>query len=208
MDLIRIFVNNQNHGGVLMWIIFAVGIIALYTGIDKAFFLVRFERFRKRFRKNADLMLQGNPASEEIGFDEFDTLLSQLKTYVGRDGTGHKNIFREFLISAMPLLERHFASMNALVSVAPLLGLLGTVIGMVQTFKVIMDFGVGNPALTAEGISVALLTTEAGLIVAFPVMLFCNYLANKKTTIVNKLLKDFETVSLGLSKTGTRNSDV
>lgn len=204
MDLIRIFVDNQNQGGVLMWIIFVVGIVALYTGIDKAFFLVRFERSRKKFRKNADLLIQGNSRVDIIGFDEFDTLISQLKTYTGRSGSSHNNLFREFLISTMPLLERHFASMNALVSVAPLLGLLGTVIGMVQTFKVIMDFGVGNPALTAEGISVALLTTEAGLIVAFPVMLFCNYLSNKKTAIVNKLLKDFETVSSGLSKTGSK----
>ncbi|HEX2959446.1 MAG TPA: MotA/TolQ/ExbB proton channel family protein [Chitinispirillaceae bacterium] len=208
MDLVRIFVDNQNHGGILMWIIFAVGIIALYTGIDKAFFLVRFEQLRKKFRKNADLLLLGNSPVEKIGFDEFDTLLSQLKVDSGRNATVHKNLFREFLISTMPLLERHFSSMNALVSVAPLLGLLGTVIGMVQTFKVIMDFGVGNPALTAEGISVALLTTEAGLIVAFPVMLFCNYLSNKKTAIVNKLLKDFESVSSGLSKKGARNSNV
>ncbi len=208
MDLIRVFVDNQNHGGVLMWIIFAVGIIALYTGVDKLFFLLRFERFSKRFRKNAELLIQGNTSAEIIGFEEFDRLLSQLKADTGKNANGHKNLFREFLISTMPHLERHFTSMNALVSVAPLLGLLGTVMGMVQTFKVIMDFGIGNPALTAEGISVALLTTEAGLIVAFPVMLFCNYLSNKKTAIVNKLLKDFETVSSGFSKTEAGNSNV
>jgi biopolymer transport protein ExbB len=84
--------------------------------------------------------------------------------------------------------------MAAFITVAPLLGLLGTVVGMIQTFDVITTFGVGNPALTAEGISVALLTTEAGLIVAFPGLLLHNFINNRKTRFQKQLFSDGESI--------------
>ena len=68
-------------------------------------------------------------------------------------------------------------------SIAPLLGLLGTVSGMVHTFKTIQQFGFGNPVLLADGISEALLTTQAGLLVAFPLMLVYNYLESRVDSI-------------------------
>lgn len=60
-----------------------------------------------------------------------------------------------------------------------MLGLLGTVSGMVHTFETIQLFGFGNPVLLADGISEALLTTQAGLLVAFPLMLAYNYLEGR-----------------------------
>jgi hypothetical protein len=63
--------------------------------------------------------------------------------------------------------------------VAPLLGLLGTVTGMVQTFKVITIYGNQNPVLMADGISEALITTQSGLIIAFPLLLLNHKLAEK-----------------------------
>ncbi|MDR0516175.1 MAG: MotA/TolQ/ExbB proton channel family protein [Fibromonadaceae bacterium] len=68
---------------------------------------------------------------------------------------------------------------GVMAKVAPLLGLLGTVTGMVQTFKIITIYGNQNPALMADGISEALITTQSGLIVAFPIMLLNNRLAEK-----------------------------
>jgi hypothetical protein len=63
--------------------------------------------------------------------------------------------------------------------VAPLLGLLGTVTGMVQTFRVITIYGNQNPVLMADGISEALITTQSGLIIAFPLLLLNHKLAEK-----------------------------
>jgi biopolymer transport protein ExbB len=60
---------------------------------------------------------------------------------------------------------------------------LGTVSGMVHTFKTIQQFGFGNPVLLADGISEALLTTQAGLLVAFPLMLVYNYLESRVDSI-------------------------
>ncbi|HPF69229.1 MAG TPA: MotA/TolQ/ExbB proton channel family protein [Candidatus Krumholzibacteria bacterium] len=65
-------------------------------------------------------------------------------------------------------LRRRLAAISVLAAVAPLLGLLGTVLGMIQTFEVIALFGTGNAKAMAGGISVALITTQSGLIVAIP----------------------------------------
>ena len=69
------------------------------------------------------------------------------------------------------------------VSLSKFLGLLGTVSGMVHTFETIKQFGFGNPVLLADGISEALLTTQAGLLVAFPLMLVYNYLESRVDSI-------------------------
>ncbi|MDO5575500.1 MAG: MotA/TolQ/ExbB proton channel family protein, partial [Fibrobacter sp.] len=66
-------------------------------------------------------------------------------------------------------------------------GLLGTVTGMINLFEVITKFGTGDPKILAGGISEALITTEAGLIIAVPVLLFHNYLRNRKKKIVVEL---------------------
>jgi hypothetical protein len=67
--------------------------------------------------------------------------------------------------------REHCKNIAALAAMAPLLGLLGTVMGMVHTFETIARFGFGNPVLLADGISEALLTTQAGLLTAFPLIL-------------------------------------
>jgi biopolymer transport protein ExbB len=65
--------------------------------------------------------------------------------------------------------------LGTIASVAPLLGLLGTVFGMIQTFNAITQYGVGDPAHLGGGISVALITTAAGLTVAIPSLIFHRY---------------------------------
>jgi biopolymer transport protein ExbB len=76
-------------------------------------------------------------------------------------------------------MERYLNTLGTIASVAPLLGLLGTVIGMIDVFTVIMDAGVGNPGVLAGGISKALITTAAGLSVAIPTLMFHRYLSSR-----------------------------
>lgn len=73
-------------------------------------------------------------------------------------------------------LSKSLKTISTCAALAPMMGLLGTVSGMVHTFETIQLFGFGNPVLLADGISEALLTTQAGLLVAFPLMLAYNYL--------------------------------
>ena len=73
-------------------------------------------------------------------------------------------------------LSRHLGVIGVLAAIAPLLGLLGTVLGMIETFDVISAFGTGNARALAGGISVALITTQTGLLVAIPGLLMSNRL--------------------------------
>ena len=72
-------------------------------------------------------------------------------------------------------LERFLNPLGTIASIAPLLGLLGTVVGMIKVFAAIMIHGVGDPGILAGGISEALLTTAAGLTVAIPSLIFHRY---------------------------------
>ena len=83
--------------------------------------------------------------------------------------------------------------MSVWISIAPLLGL-GTVIGMVKTFRSLWFWNRQSKS-DCEGISVALLTTQAGLIAAFPSIIFHNYLRGKKNDLVSKILKDCEQIT-------------
>lgn len=76
------------------------------------------------------------------------------------------------------IYQRYLKTIGRFAGTAPLLGLLGTVSGMTRTFESITNHGFGNPALLADGISESLLTTQAGLIVAFPIVLAHNFIKN------------------------------
>lgn len=81
-------------------------------------------------------------------------------------------------------MERYLGALGTIAAVTPLLGLLGTVIGMIKVFTVITVQGVGNPEVLAEGISQALITTAAGLSVAIPTLLFHRHLQRRVDDLV------------------------
>jgi len=81
-------------------------------------------------------------------------------------------------------LERYLNTLGTIASVAPLLGLLGTVLGMIKVFTAIVSAGVGNPGILAGGISEALITTAAGLIVAIPSLMFHRFFTGKVNELV------------------------
>lgn len=91
-------------------------------------------------------------------------------------------------------LERYLNTLGMITSVTPLLGLLGTVIGMIEVFAAIVSAGVGNPAVLAGGISKALITTAAGLSVAIPALVFHRYLSGK----VDQLVLEMENQAIKL----------
>jgi biopolymer transport protein ExbB len=87
----------------------------------------------------------------------------------------------------MGKLERGMIWISLFISLAPMLGFMGTVIGMIEAFDAIAEAGDVSPALVASGIKVALLTTVGGLIVAVILQLFYNYLVSKVDSIVNSM---------------------
>lgn len=84
-------------------------------------------------------------------------------------------------------LERFLNTLGTIASIAPLLGLLGTVIGMIKVFAVITSLGVGDPKILADGISEALITTAAGLSVAIPAVMFYRYLRGRVDELLLKM---------------------
>jgi biopolymer transport protein ExbB len=88
----------------------------------------------------------------------------------------------------IPKLERNISVLGTVANVAPLLGLLGTVLGNINAFGILGSFGsVGDPSQLARGISEALISTAAGIIVALPAIIFYNYLVNKVNHIIIRL---------------------
>ena len=88
----------------------------------------------------------------------------------------------------IPHLERYLSFLGSIAHISPLLGLLGTVTGNIQAFGVLGSFGaVSDPSILAKGISEALITTAAGIIVAIPAVIFYNYLVDKVGKILIKM---------------------
>ncbi|MEJ2479838.1 MAG: MotA/TolQ/ExbB proton channel family protein [Acidihalobacter sp.] len=101
-------------------------------------------------------------------------------------------------------LERYLNTLGTIAAVSPLLGLLGTVFGMIQVFSVITSVGVGNPHILAGGIAKALITTAAGLSVAIPTLVFHRYFRG----LVEKLTVEMEDQAVRLADTlrGMKNA--
>jgi biopolymer transport protein ExbB len=98
-----------------------------------------------------------------------------------------EEILHERVLSALPRLERNLGTLAVLGGIAPLLGLLGTVTGMIHTFQLVTIFGSGDAKLLSGGISEALVTTETGLAIAIPVLLAHAFLARRARGIVGAL---------------------
>ncbi len=84
-------------------------------------------------------------------------------------------------------LERYINTLGTIAAISPLLGLLGTVIGMIQVFSTITTQGVGNPGALASGISQALITTAAGMVVAIPSLMAYRYFRGKVNMLVIRM---------------------
>lgn len=87
-------------------------------------------------------------------------------------------------------LERYLNALGTIAAITPLLGLLGTVVGMIKVFTNITTVGVGNPAQLAGGISQALITTASGLVIAIPALIFYRYFRGKVDGLVVGMEKE------------------
>ena len=179
--MLSLFSDYMQKGGLVNGLIFAVCVVVVHIGIGKAWLYRSVARSRgKGWLRHA---IVGDTGA------------------VGRlGGAFYRNRLRETLLEIVPRLDRGLDTMAAWTGVAPLLGLLGTVVGMIRTFKIITEFGVGNPGLLSEGISVALLTTQAGLVVAFPCLLFHSILVDRRDALVKGIIADGESIIASLER--------
>ncbi len=93
----------------------------------------------------------------------------------------------EAILKELPSLERFLSTLKLIAAVAPLLGLLGTVTGMISTFQSIVLFGTGDPKMMASGIAEALVTTMEGLWIAIPTVLLHSFVSSRSQSVVQVL---------------------
>jgi len=91
------------------------------------------------------------------------------------------------VLTTIPVLRRYLGALAVFGAVAPLLGLLGTVTGMIHTFQLVTIFGTGDAKMLSGGISEALVTTETGLAIAIPVLLVHAFLARRVDNMAGRL---------------------
>jgi biopolymer transport protein ExbB len=154
----------------------SIGFVIIFIGfIGLAFSVFKIIRLREY--------------SNEVLNNKSDNIPSQMESLI-KDGTSREskeNIIDEFIINYSGKIEWGNNWVKFFAAVAPLLGLLGTVIGMIETFQAITLFGTGDPKQMAGGISQALVTTMLGLIVAAPLLGMYTYLSEKTESIVQVL---------------------
>jgi biopolymer transport protein ExbB len=98
-----------------------------------------------------------------------------------------RDILRQITVDLRRSMEKYLPAIAVLASIAPILGLLGTVLGMMETFNVISLFGTGNAKAMAGGISVALVTTQTGLLVAIPGLFLSGWLSRQSRRLSTRL---------------------
>jgi biopolymer transport protein ExbB len=109
-------------------------------------------------------------------------------------------IWEEAILKEIPLVEKYNPLIKLLAAIAPLLGLLGTVTGMIITFQSITLFGTSDPKLMAGGISTALITTVLGLSVAIPLLFAHTFIAAKSKSIIDVI--EHQSIGLIAKSTG------
>ncbi|HDP35339.1 MAG TPA: MotA/TolQ/ExbB proton channel family protein [Candidatus Hydrogenedentes bacterium] len=168
-------------GGILMWPIMMCSVVGLAITVERFFALRRADIDTREFMDIMRQVLRQNRIREAIEIcDETEAPVSRIMKAGILKHNRSKEDIREAIEDAgrfeIPRLERYLSALATCANIAPLLGLLGTVSGMIKAFAQIQNLrGQVNPSDLAEGISNALVTTAAGLTVAIPMLVVYNY---------------------------------
>jgi len=173
----KTFFQRISDGGLVGYVIILLGLAGVALAGERIYVL-----------KN---VLDSIKKQEESDTVDSNNLLGMLietaKANINESLDSLELILDEKVQSITPTIEVRVKAIKLIATVAPLLGLLGTVIGMIETFQAITLFGTGDPKLMAGGISQALVTTMLGLIVAAPLLFMHSYAENYSKTIISFL---------------------
>ena len=171
-------------GGPLMWIILACSVIALTIVFERLFSLRRNKVAPSRLLEQVLEMLEKGsltPQKAELvaQHSPLGSVLSAglANLHLGRDSM--REAIEERGKQVVHRMGHYLNALGTIASITPLIGLLGTVIGMIKVFTAITVSGVGDPTILSGGISEALITTAAGLSVGIPCLMFYRYFRNK-----------------------------
>lgn len=181
------------QGGEVMFFILPLPLIAAIIIIEKLLYFrkIRIDESKMINRLKSTLAKQHFDEAISICENNPSPITNLIK--VGIENRRHdRRTIRDMIMDAanleVPKLERNLSALGTIASIAPLLGLLGTVLGNIEAFGVLSGLKtLGDPTELAHGIAVALYTTAAGLIVSIPAIIFYNYLVAKVNHIIIRL---------------------
>lgn len=168
-------------GGAVAWVIVGIGAFAALLIALRVLLLIGMGRGRRSLNESVLCLVRSSQSSAAVRVcrERGGALGSLLTTAVQSTALPREarvEVLEEALLRVLPKADRFGAMIIVLAAASPLLGLLGTVSGMISTFDVITEHGTGDPRMLSGGISEALITTELGLIVAIPALFFGNVL--------------------------------
>ncbi len=174
--------DTMEDGGIIGYITFALGIFGLVLlGLRAINLLNANSNVQEITSIVVEKVKSGNKheALEAIKGYEGSTarVIKSALRNIDKDREHIEDVIMENILNESSQIDRYGSFVLVIAAVAPLLGLLGTVTGMIETFDVITEFGTGDPKLLSGGISAALVTTMQGLIVAIPLLLIGNLLS-------------------------------
>lgn len=190
MHFFSVLINWFSKGGVIMWP------ILFFSVYGTALCYERWKHYRKqeqavsgRFEyiaavKPDEAAVSGARFAEDTSADRLSRIV--LANGGAANGARVEKVRHAFL-EENARIEKHLGIISVVASLLPMLGLLGTVTGMISSFKAVALYGAGNPSVVADGISEALITTEAGLITSIPLLYLHQVLSNRADNLVRKL---------------------
>ncbi len=171
-----------NDGGIIAWIIMVLGLIALLMAVMRIIFLRSASSSTKGVLDEVSKLMKKGERGQALEATKrrggaTGRVMSAAIRNLDREREHIEDIVSEAILHENAHLNRFGSVIMVIAAVAPLLGLLGTVTGMITTFDIITEFGTGDPKLLSGGISIALVTTEVGLAVAIPALILGNLLS-------------------------------
>jgi biopolymer transport protein ExbB len=180
-------------GGIIMAIILLLSFIATVIIIERLMFFRRIRVDEEKLISRLKSTLEKKHFDEALNICESNPSPVSTLMKVGIEHRNHdRSVIKDVITDAasleIPRLEQFLPSLGTIAHIAPLLGLLGTVTGNIKAFGVLGSLGaVGDPAVLANGIAEALITTAAGIIVSLPAIIFYNHLVSKVNHIIIRL---------------------
>ena len=168
--------NRIEQGGLVGYVIIFIGLIGVLISLERLILLVTTSRKVKKQLKSK------KPGDNPLG--------RIMQVYVKNPDVDTETLglkLDEAILMEMPRIQRGLGALALLAAVSPLLGLLGTVTGIIETFQSITLYGTGDPRVMSGGISQALVTTVMGLLVAIPLLLSHSFLSSKSNALIQIL---------------------
>ncbi len=206
MDWVMEVFSYLSKGGVTMIFIFLASIIGVAISIERyVFFSSLRKSMNKLFSIAREKISKGSIRDIVAICDSEKNVASNiLKTAIeayikGASKEDIENSIEDIAKIELPVLNRYLYLLGTMVTIAPMLGLLGTVLGMIKSTSVLAEKGLSSPSELLGGIAEALITTATGLIVAIPLLILYNYLSNKSQEIIEEIESNITEILLSIS---------